>query len=211
MATRSPGAGQTSRPPYFTHATPPGKRATKISLTVLTMSVIGIFHQLALAWCLLLGMTVHWNQVVKMVLRLAGRGLFICALLFATGLWYPTAHGHMTWWFRSSSQVAVDGVRNGFLYVNWHHSAVIITRTDLRPSQSYLVRLSGGKSLTHCGDWKAPRLPAFTIGDVNPPCSFFSNGSDSPVADNAVLSTLATRPGFVEFQTERGKKVTASW
>lgn len=159
----------------------------------------------------IISMTIHLNRVVKMVLRLAGLGLFTFALLFAVGLWYSTAHGYMTWWFSSSSHVTVDGVRSGFLHVNRGHSAVIITRTDLRPSQSYLVGLSGRKYLTHCGDWQAPRLPAFSIGDVNPPCSFFSNGSDLPVADNAVLSTLTARPGFVEFKTEHGKKVTASW
>ena len=156
-------------------------------------------------------MTVHWKRVVKMVLRLAGVGLFLFALLFAAGLWYSTAHGYTTWWFSSTSQVAIDGVRSGFLHVNSEHSAVIITRTDLRPSQSYLVGLSSRKFLIHCGDWQAPRLPAFPIGDVNPPCSFFSNGSDLSVADNAVLSTLTARPGFVEFKTEHGKKVTASW
>jgi hypothetical protein len=152
-------------------------------------------------------MTVHWNRVVKTVLRFAGLGLLIFAVLFAVSLWYSTAHGYTTWWFSSSSQVAIDGVRSGFLHVNTGHSAVIITRTDLRPSQSYLVGLSGRKFLIHCGDWQAPRLPAFPIGDVNPPCSFFSNGSDLPVADNAVFSTLTARPGFVEFQTARGKKV----
>jgi len=158
----------------------------------------------------IISMPVFRKRVVKMVLRLAGVGLFLFALLFAS-LWYSTAHGYMTWWFSSSSQVAVDGVRSGFLHVNSEHSAVIITRTDLRPSQSYLVGLSGRKSVTHCGNWEAPRLPAFPIGDVNPPCSFFSNGSDLPVADNAVLSTLTARLGFVEFKTEHGKKVTASW
>jgi hypothetical protein len=156
-------------------------------------------------------MTIRWNRVVKMMLRLVGLALFALALLFALGLWYSTAHGYLTWWFSSSSKVAVDGVRSGFLHVNRERSAVIITRTDLRPSQSYLVGLSGRKSLIHCGDWQAPRLPAFPIGDVNPPCSFFSNGLDVPVADNAVLSTLTARPGYVEFQTEHGKKVTASW
>jgi hypothetical protein len=156
-------------------------------------------------------MTVHWNRAVKIVLRFAGLGLLIFAVLFAVSLWYSTAHGYTTWWFSSSSQVAIDGVRSGFLHVNTEHSAVIITRTDLRPSQSYLVGLSGRKFLIHCGDWQAPRLPAFPIGDVNPPCSFFSNGADLPVADNAVFSTLTARPGFVEFQTGRGKKVTASW
>ncbi len=159
----------------------------------------------------IISMIVYWRRVVKMVLRRAGLGVFTFALLFAVGLWYSTAHGYITWWFSSSGRVAVDGVPSGFLHVNREHSAAIVTRTDLRPSQSYLVGLAGRKSLTHCGDWQAPRFPAFSIGDVNPPCSFFSNGSDLPVADNAVLSTLTARPGFVEFQTAHGKKVTASW
>jgi hypothetical protein len=67
------------------------------------------------------------------------------------------------------------------------------------------------EAVSSCGDWQAPRLPVFPIGDVNPPCSFLSNSLDLPVADNAVLSTLTIRPGFVEFQTNQGKKVTASW
>jgi hypothetical protein len=156
-------------------------------------------------------MTVKWKRVVKIVvLRLAGLGLLTSALLFL-GLWYSTAHGYVTWWFSPSSQVIVDGVQDGFLHINRKHSVVIITRTDLRPSQSYWVELSSKPSLIHCGDWQAPRFPAFSIGDVNPACSFFTNGSDLPAADNAVLSTLTARPGFVEFQTVQGKKVTASW
>ena len=159
----------------------------------------------------IISMAVPRKRVVKMVLGLAGVGLFLFALLFAMSLWYSTAHGYMTWWFSSSSQVTVDGVRSGFVHINSEHSAVIITRTDLHPSQSYLVGLSAEKSVTHCGDWEAPRFPAFPIGDVNPPCSFFTNGSELPVADNAILSTLKARPGFVEFKTEHGKNVTASW
>jgi hypothetical protein len=107
--------------------------------------------------------------------------------------------------------VAVNGVRSGYVHRNRDNSAVIITRVDVYPNQSYLIWLGDHKHLTHCGEWHAPRFPAFPIGDVNPPCSFFSNGSDLQVADDAVLSTLTGRPGFVEFQTERSKKVTASW
>jgi hypothetical protein len=173
--------------------------------------VNGDFSQSKPLMMSIISMTVQWNRVVKSVLRFAGRGLLAFALLLAVGLGYSTADGYMTWWFRCSSHVAVDGVRGGFVDVNWAHSAVIVTRTDLYPSQSYLVGLSGKNALTHCGDWQAPRLPVFTIGDVNPPCSFFSNCSDSPVADNAELSALTARPGFVEFQTAHGKKVTASW
>jgi hypothetical protein len=156
-------------------------------------------------------MAFNWNRVGRIGLRLALRGLIASALLLAVGLWYSTAHGYMTWYLRSRSHVVVNGIRSGFVHVNWEHSAVIITRTDLHPSQSYLVGLTGPKSLTHCGDWQAPRLPAFPIGDVNPPCSFFNKGTDSPIADDAVLSTLTARPGFVEFQTAHGKKVTVSF
>jgi hypothetical protein len=136
--------------------------------------------------------------------------LFVFTLLLAAAFTYSTAHGYMTWWFSSNASVAVDGVRNGYLHRNWEQSGVIITRVDSHPSQSYLVGLSG-KHVIHCGDWHAPRFPVFSIGDVNPPCSFFSNGSDMPIADDAVSSTLTARPGFVEFYTMTGRKVTASW
>ena len=62
----------------------------------------------------IISMAVPWKRVVKMVLRLACVGLFLFALLLAIGLWYSTAHGYMTWWFSSRSQVFVDGVRSGF-------------------------------------------------------------------------------------------------
>ncbi|MCU1269719.1 MAG: hypothetical protein JWN74_1013 [Acidobacteriaceae bacterium] len=151
------------------------------------------------------------KRLVKTLLTVICFGLSVLALVVVISLIYSTAHGYMTWWFRSGGYVAVDGLRSGYLDRNWGNSAVIITRADLRPPQSYLVWLYGKKSLTHCGEWHAPRIPAFSIGDVNPPCSFFSNGSDMPTADNAVFSTLTARPGFVEFHTAHGKKITASW
>jgi hypothetical protein len=144
------------------------------------------------------------------VLKLVGSLLFVFALLLAAAFTYSTAHGYMTWWFSSSAAVAIDGVRDGYLHRNWEHSAVIITRVDSHPRQSYLVGLSG-KHVIHCGEWHAPRFPVFSIGDVNPPCSFFSNGSDVSMGDDAVSSTLTARSGFVEFYTVKGRKVTASW
>jgi hypothetical protein len=151
------------------------------------------------------------GRILKTSAKVVVITLFAIALLFAVGLAYSTVHGYTTWWFKSGGYVAVDGVRSGYLHSNFEHSAVIVTRADSSPSQSYLIGLSGRKSLIHCGEWHAPRLPAFPIGDVNPPCSFFSNGSDMPKADNAVFSTLVVRPGFVEFYTSQGRKVTASW
>jgi hypothetical protein len=107
--------------------------------------------------------------------------------------------------------VAVNGVRSGYLHRNSAYSAVIITRTDLSPAQSYLVGLSDRRWLIHCGEWHAPHFVAFPIGDVNPPCSIFGNGSDMPKADNPESSTLTVRPDFVEFYTVQGKRITASW
>ena len=148
--------------------------------------------------------------MAKILLRLVGSLLIVSAMLLAAAFTYSTAHGYVTWWFSSSAAVALDGVRSGYLHRNWKQSAVIITRLDSRPRQSYLVGLSG-KHVIHCGDWHAPRFPVFSIGDLDPPCSFFSNGPDIPIADDAVSSTLTARPGFVKFYTVKGRKVTASW
>lgn len=147
---------------------------------------------------------------VKAILKIIGVSLFAVALLFGLGLGYSTAHGYMTWWFGSTARVTVDGVPNGYLHRNSENLGVIITRTDSSPHQSYLVGLTGKTRLTHCGDWYAPRFPAFPIGDVNPPC-LLSGGSDKSKADDGVSSTLIVRPGFVEFYTVQGRKVTASW
>jgi hypothetical protein len=155
-------------------------------------------------------MSTRGNRIAKTLLKLVGSLLLVFALLVAAGLTYSTEHGYMTWWFRSNASVSVNGVRSGYLHHNWERSAVIITRVDVHPRQSYLVGLSR-KDVIHCGDWQAPQFPVFSLGDVNPPCSFFSSGSDAPMADDALPSTLTARPGFVEFYTVKGMKVTASW
>src|SRR5205085_6957978 len=113
------------------------------------------------------------NRLVRTSLKVSGVTLFALALVLAVTLTYSTARGYTSWWFGLSGRVTVDGVPNGYMHRIAMNSAVIITRTDLSPRQSYLVGLSGKKSLIHCGEWHAPRLPAFPIGDVNPPCNIF--------------------------------------
>ena len=137
--------------------------------------------------------------------------LFACVLLFASGLSYSTANGYMSWWFWSSGLVTVDGSRHGYIHLNKRHSAVIITRTDSKPRQSYLVALSGRKWMVLCGDWHAPQVPAFPIGHLNPPCSIFSNSADLPTADNPVGATLKSEPRSVQFQTVQGHTISAAW
>ena len=130
------------------------------------------------------------RTVLNVVVRLLVVIVFSLALLFAIGLVHSTTHGYLTWWVWSRGSVTVGGVGNGYLHLNWKNSGVIITRTDLRPRQSYLIWMGEKNSLINCGEWHAPHVPAFPIVDVNPPCSIFSNGSDIPSADNPVPSTL---------------------
>ena len=82
---------------------------------------------------------------MQLALKVVGLLLFAFALLVAAGLTDSTVHGYMGWWLWSSGSVAVDGSRHGYLHINEQHSAVIITRTDSNPPQSYLVDVSGRK------------------------------------------------------------------
>jgi hypothetical protein len=149
---------------------------------------------------------------VRRLLKVLGAVVFALFLLIVFAFSYSTTHGYMMWWLPvPSGNVAVNGVRSGYLHRNSAHSAVMVTRTDLSPSQSYLVGLSERPELIHCGRWHAPRFFAFPVGDVNPPCSIFSNGRDLPEADNPKSSTLMVGPQSVEFYTTQGKKITAFW
>lgn len=141
--------------------------------------------------------------------------LFLFALFAAVLLTYSTARGLTQWWLMSGGHVAVDGVRGGYLHTNWSHPSVMITRTDSKRAQSYLVRLPGSatfsEGITYCDDWHAPQLPVFPMGDLNTPCVGFLVDPDAPEADRPLPSTLTARSGFVEFTTVQGKKVTATW
>lgn len=152
---------------------------------------------------------------MKTLAKGVGVTLLVFALFVAIPLTYSTARGYTQWWLISGGHIAVDGVRGGYLHTNWPRPFVMITRTDIKRNQSYLVRLPGStkfsQGMTYCGDWHAPRLPAFPIGDLNPPCTGFLDNPDPPEADRPLPSTLTARPGFVEFTTVQGKKVTATW
>jgi hypothetical protein len=140
--------------------------------------------------------------------------LLVLAMLLAVSVTYSTARGYTQWWFMLGGHVAIDGVRSGYLHTNWSRSAVMITRTDSKRRQSYLIRISGeefSQSMIYCADWHAPRLPAFPIGDVNPPCMGVIDDPDPPDADRPLRKTMVARPGFVEFTTVQGNKVTATW
>ncbi len=140
-------------------------------------------------------------------LSIALVGIAVLAIPFA----YSTLHGYMTWWFWRKAAVTVNGRLDGFLHQRLDNAAVIITRTDTSPHQSYLVTLSRRKFLIRCGEWSARKFVAFPIGDVNPPCSVFSNGADDSNADNGVFTTLLVQGNSVAFTTTSGKRIAAIW
>jgi hypothetical protein len=149
---------------------------------------------------------------MRRLLKVVGVAVLVFLLLIAVAVAYSTMNGYTRWWVPvATGNVAVNGVRSGYLHRNSRHSAVIITRTDVSPAQSYLVGFSEHPLLIHCARWHAPRFFAFPIGDVSPPCSGFSDGWNLPEADNPKLSTLKLTAESVEFYTMPGKKVTASW
>jgi hypothetical protein len=148
---------------------------------------------------------------VRFVAKSVCVGAVAFALLIAIVLAYSTAKGYTIWWFRANGSVKVNGVSSGYLHKELSGRAWIVTRTDSRPSQSYLVSLNGSEHMIYCGDWHAPRFPVFPFGDVNPPCVGFLTDSEIQKADLPHSSTLSVKPGVIEFSTMSGKKVTASW
>jgi len=148
---------------------------------------------------------------VRSATKVACVALAVLALLVALPLAYSTAHGYMIWWIRSSGSVRIDGVSNGYLHKDWSGKAWIVTRTDSRPRQSYLVSLYGSKHVAYCGDWHAPRFPVFPFGDVNQPCLGLFTGSEIRKTDLPNSSTLSIGSSIIEFYTMGGKRVTVSW
>jgi hypothetical protein len=140
--------------------------------------------------------------------KIVSEAVLAFLLLIVVAVAYSTMSGYTTWWVPvATGHVAVNGVRSGYLHRTSRYSALIITRTDVSPAQSYLVGLSERPEVIHCGRWHAPRFFPFPIGDVSPPCSVFSGDWNLPEADNPTFATLRIPEESVEFYTMRGKKV----
>lgn len=147
---------------------------------------------------------------MKKLLRALGTIAFLVLLFSAGSLAYSTWRGHTQWYFRVNGQVAVNGHRtSGYLHANIDKTFLILTRTDdLRP-ESYLISLGSTKTVFDCGEWHPIRLLPFPVGDVNPPCSFFTD--PAKIHDPVIAATLQRSPHFIELSTASGKKVRGQW
>lgn len=117
----------------------------------------------------------------------------------------------MTWYFRVSGQVTIDG-RNttAYMHGNAQRTLLLLMRTDGNRPETYLVSLRNDNDVVDCGGFHPTRFLPFLIGDVNPPCSIFTV-NPANVIDAPLAATLVRGRRSVEFSTASGKKVRAEW
>lgn len=68
-----------------------------------------------------------------------------------------------------------------------------LPNTHAVPSERHMARQP---TVQRCEGWSAPRFPVFSIGDVNPPCSFFFDDKPRP---NPPERNIVAGPDSVEF------------
>lgn len=134
----------------------------------------------------------------------------IAALLLVAAIVYSTWRGYTRWYFRVDGQVLVNGQKTtGYLHANTDKTILLLTRTDDSRPETYLVSLGPTKTIIDCGEWHPLRFLPFPIGDLNPPCSMFTD--PAKIHDPAATATATTGRNFIEFSTTSGKKVRAQW
>jgi len=146
------------------------------------------------------------------MLRSLGFAVLIVVMLIVGLLVLATVQGHVAWLVWSPSRVTVNGKPNGYVHTCAARSFLILTRTDGKQHQSYLISWRDRRRLIHCGDWVAPRFPLFPMGgDINPPCSGLAYTWEVNPRDEVADVPFLVRDGFVQFLTEGGNKIEANW
>jgi hypothetical protein len=147
--------------------------------------------------------------LMKRLLRILGCLLTVGIAIIAVPMVYSTAKGYATWYFRVNGLVTVDGHKTtGYLHANLKRTVLLLTRTDGKRAETYLVYLPG-MTMVDCGDWNPPRFFPSMVSDVNPPCSPIANPAtnlDPPLSGSAI-----TRQRSIELSTASGKHVKAEW
>ncbi len=157
------------------------------------------------------GVDLHRTDDMKTLFRSLSSLIFLVVLLLAGAMRYSTAKGYTTWYFRVSGQVTVDGHNtSGYMHANTERTLLLLTRTDETKPETYLISLVDRKLIFDCGKWHPIRFFPMPIGDLNPPCSFFTV-DPVQVVDAPVSATLVLGRKSIEFSTASGKKVKAEW
>lgn len=147
---------------------------------------------------------------MKKALRTVGSTVLAGFLLGALALLYSTVKGSTTWYFRVDGQVLVDDRETaGYMHANADRTILLVTRTDRKRAETYLVPVVDRAAIRYCGDWSPVRLMPNPVRVVNPPCSASTDPAN--ISDAPISSTLIREGRFVSFSTVSGKKVKAQW
>lgn len=146
------------------------------------------------------------KTAVKFALTLL---LILMTLVAVHGAFSPYA----AWYFRvSDARLTVDGKEvRGSVHRSNRGQTLFLTRRDKPKAESYMITIPLGRQafVSNCGSWTAPRLIAFPIGDVNPPCWVFSDGETSTLAGPNRNPVLGVRS--IEFTADDGSRIAAFW
>ncbi len=101
----------------------------------------------------------------------------------------------------------------GWLHRGHHGESLFLTRRDRGKAESYMIWIPHDRQggVLSCGHWTAPRLPAFPIGDVNPPCWIVVASEDPSPKPSLPPRNLVAGINFVEFTADDGSRLRASW
>jgi hypothetical protein len=148
---------------------------------------------------------------MEKLLHVLGQVLFVGIVLFAVAVVYSTMKGYMTWYFRVDGQVAVDGKKtSGYMHANTEQTVLLITRTDSKRLETYLVSAKEGPPIMDCGGWHPVRFLPFPVGRAGPPCAAVA-ADPTKVADAPVVAGHVRSRRSIEFSTASGKRVKAAW
>lgn len=147
---------------------------------------------------------------MKRLLRVFGWLVFAIIAVTVSALLYSTMNGYITRYLRVNAEVTVDGQKTaGYLHADTSRTLLLVTRTDQARPETYRVPVRNNELIIDCGNWNPIRFFPTPIGDLNPPCSFFTDRAG--VRDAPIQSTLIRRRNSVEFSTASGKKIKAEW
>jgi hypothetical protein len=123
--------------------------------------------------------------------------------------------GYTVWYFIvPSAQVMVDGrLERGWLHRGNHGENLFLSRSKGKNVESYLIMLPRDRkgSVSSCGNWTAPKFPAFPVGDLNPPCWTFYAAEDPTPRVNLPARELVSGEHFVEFTADDGSRIKGLW
>jgi hypothetical protein len=151
------------------------------------------------------------SQVRRSLKIVAISVLALFGVAIIAGIFSP----YTSWYFYvPNARITVDGKKEqGWLHRGAHRETMFLTLRGRGKAESYMIPIPHNQHgfVSSCGQWTAPRFPAFPIGDVNPPCWMFVVKENPTVEPIVPAGDLVAGTNFVEFTADGGGRVRATW